>query len=153
MKGQSAALTLAVLGTALFAVPGAASAAQAMKVPDAIWANGELFGTVLTPTSFKAPPSHSLDLLYNFEMSGLRGHRSVAESAPGDPTYDGGRWWVQKVAFTEMGRSTFDPDGDGVVNFELKSAADVLHYVSLGDLEIFATDVFFECPLLNPSGH
>ena len=148
MKGQSTALRLALIGAAFVALPGAATAARAMKVPDAVWANGELFATVLTSTSFNAPPPDSLDLLYNFDLSGLRGQRSIAESGPRDTTYNGGRWWVQRVAFTEMGKTTFDPDGDGIVNFELTSAADVLHYASLGLLEIFATNVFFECPLL-----
>ena len=150
MKTQPASSTLAILGTALLVtLPAAASAAGAMRVSNAIWADNELFSTILTPASFTAPPKDSVDLLYNFDMSGLRGQRSVAESAPGDPTYNGGRWWVQMVIFTDSGKALFDPDGDGAVNFELMSAADVLQHASLGHLEIFPTSVFFECPLLS----
>src|ERR687887_2063327 len=152
MKTQPASPTLAILGTALLAtLPAAASAAGAMRVSNAIWADNEIFSTILTPASFTAPPKDSVDLLYNFDMSGLRGQRSVAESMPGDPTYNGGRWWVQMVVFTDLGKSLFDPDGDGVANFELTNAADVLHHASLGHLEIIATKVFFECPLLKSS--
>jgi hypothetical protein len=149
MRRAFAPLSRILLGIALFAAPsGPAFAGRAMRVQNAIWADDRLFGTVLTPTSFQAPPSHSLDLLYDFGMSGLQGQRSVAESAPGDPTYNGGRWWVQMVVFTESGKSTFDPDGDGLVNVELTSASAVLQQASLGHLEIIATNVFFECPLL-----
>lgn len=149
MWKASPAVTAALAAAALLALPpSTARAGGAMKVNDALWANGALYGTVLTPTSFRSPPDHSLDLLYNFGMSGLQGQRSVAESAPGDPTYNGGRWWVQMVVFTETGRAIHDPDGDGVVNFELKSGQEVLHHAALGHLEIISTSTFFECPLL-----
>jgi hypothetical protein len=154
MKTDLARFSPGIVGAAVVAMLSVPAFADgAMKVQNAIWANDQLFGTVLTPASFNAPPSHSLDLLYNFDMSGLRGQRSVAESMPGDPTYNGGRWWVQMVVFTDLGKSLFDPDGDGVANFELTNAADVLHHASLGHLEIIATKVFFECPLLKSSPH
>jgi hypothetical protein len=132
----------------LAAAPVLTRAAGATKVEAAIWAHGELYDTVLTPTSFKAPPSHSVDLIYDFAMSGLQGQRSVSESAPGDPTYNGGRWSVQMVVFTAQGAAVHDPDGDGVVNFELMSAEEVLQQAALGHLEIFDSGVSFECPLL-----
>ena len=153
MKRQPASLTLTVLVAAFLAVlPAAASAAGAMRVSNALWADNELFSTILTPASFSAPPRHSVDLLYNFDMSGLRGQRSVAESAPGDPSYNGGRWWVQMVIFTESGKAIVDPDGDGVVDVEFKSAAEILQHAALGHIEIFPTSVFFECPLLRSAG-
>lgn len=141
-------VVLAGAAAPLLLSPSTARAGGATRVDDALWANGALWGTVLTPTSFRSPPDHSLDLLYNFDMSGLQGQRSVAESAPGDPTYDGGRWWVQMVVFTEAGKAVHDPDGDGVVNFELTSGQQVLQHAALGHLEILSTSTFFECPLL-----
>ncbi len=149
MNSRSASsLFLAFAASLLAAAPVLTRAGSATKVKGAIWANGALYDTVLTPTSFKAPPSHSVDLLYNFGMSGLQGQRSVSESAPGDPTYNGGRWWVQMVVFTAQGAAVHDPDGDGIVNFELMSAAEVLQHAALGHLEIFDAGVYFECPLL-----
>lgn len=122
--------------------------AAAVKIDAAIWADGKLFGTVATPTSFKVHPDHSLDLIYSFSMSGLQGQRSVAESRPGDRDFNGGRWWVQMAVFTPQGIAALDQDGDGVIDHELTGDAEVLEQVSLGNLEVFATETFFECPLL-----
>jgi hypothetical protein len=109
--------------------------------------NGELYDTVITPTSFTAPPEQSTDIIYSFMMSGLSGQRSVAESAPGDPDYNGGRWDVQMVVFTDLGRTVHDPDGDGLVNFELVSEEEVLTHEALGHLEINEANFYFVCPL------
>ena len=127
-------------------VPGFAD--RAVKVENAIWANSNLYGTVLTDTSFNAPPAGSTDTLYNFGMSGLGGQRAVSESAPGDSDYNGGRWSVKAVVFTDQGKAVHDPDGDGMVNFELKSAEDVLHHEALGHIVIMDTGIYFECPLI-----
>jgi hypothetical protein len=120
----------------------------AMRVSEAVWANGELYDTILTPASFVAPPEHSTDTLYDFGMSGLMGQRAVADSAPGDKSYNGGRWSVKKVVFTEQGLEAHDPDDDGYVNFELDTAEDVLFHEGLGHLNIMDTTIYFECPLL-----
>ena len=125
-----------------------ALAAGAQRVEDALWGDGVTWDTVLTPASFKQPPSHSVDMLYNFGMSGLMGQRAVSSNVPGDREYNGGRWWVQMVVFTEQGLEAHDPDGDGHVNFELTSADEVLAHVELGHIEIFETSVYFECPLI-----
>ena len=127
-------------------VPGFAD--RAVKVENAIWANSNLYGTVLTDTSFNAPPAGSTDTLYNFGMSGLGGQRAVSESAPGDTDFNGGRWSVKAVMFTDQGKAVHDPDGDGMVNFELKSAEDVLHHEALGHIVIMDTGIYFECPLI-----
>ncbi len=127
---------------------GTATAGGAMRVSEALWANGELYDTVITPATFVSPPAHSTDLLYNFGMSGLGGQRAVSESAPGDPDYNGGRWDVQMVVFTEEGIEAQDPDGDGTVNFELTSAEQVLEHEALGHIMINEANFYFECPLL-----
>lgn len=123
-------------------------AAPATRVAGAIWANGALYDTVLTPTSFNLPPLHSTDVIFSFMMSGLQGQRSVAEAAPKDRNYNGGRWAVKMVTFTDLGKAVHDPDGDDSVNFELKSAADVFAHEALGHLIIMDTTIYFECPLL-----
>lgn len=123
-------------------------AAQATRVSGALWANDELFDTILTDTSFHLPPTQSTDVLYNFMMSGLRGQRSVSESGPGDRNFNGGRWSVKVVVFTEAGKAVHDPDRDGIVNFELTNAEAVLAHQALGHLDIMDTSIYFECPLL-----
>jgi hypothetical protein len=122
--------------------------AQATIVSDAIWVDGQLYGTVITPTFFMDPPEHSTDIIYSFMMSGLEGQRSVAESAPGDPDYNGGRWDVHMVVFTDpQGLMAHDPDGDGMANFELMSEEEVLYHVGLGHLVITPANFYFVCPL------
>ena len=125
-----------------------AMAAPATRVSEAIWANDKLYDTVVTDTSFHLPPLQSTDVLYNFMMSGLMGQRLVSASAPGDRDYNGGRWSVKVVAFTDSGKVAHDPDNDGVANFELTNEEDILDHQSLGHLEIIDTSVYFECPLL-----
>jgi hypothetical protein len=123
-------------------------AAGATRVEDAVWGDGVTWDTVLTPTSFTQPPSHSVDLLYDFSMSGLTGQRAVSDAVPGDPDYNGGRWWVQMVVFTEQGLEAHDPDGDGEANFELTSSDEVETHIGLGHIETFQTSTYFACPLL-----
>lgn len=133
-----------------------AFAAPATRVSDALWANDKLFDTVLTDTSFHLPPLHSTDVLYNFGMSGLMGQRAISASAPGDRDYNGGRWSVKVVVFTDEGKAVHDPDHNGLVNFELTSEDAVLAHQALGHLDIIETSIYFECPLLprkNTPGH
>ena len=122
----------------------------ATRVENAIWSHDVLYDTVVTQNSFTSPPGHTVDKIFSFSMSGLQGQRSVSEAAPGDTDYNGGRWWVQMVVFTQTGLDAHDPDGDGFVNFELSNAEDVLHHRDLGHLEIYETSIYFSCPL-NPS--
>jgi len=136
-----------VLGWAATLVPSAA-AAPAIRAAQAVWANDALYDVVVTDTNFRSPPGHSLDVLFNFGMSGLTGQRSVSESAPGDPDYNGGRWAVTPVEFTELGKMIHDPDGDGQVDFELTNAEQVLHHAEIGHLIIHPPVRYFECPLL-----
>lgn len=117
-------------------------------VENAIWANGELYGTVVTPTSFKNPPPRSTDIIYSFGMNELQGQRSVSEAAPGDRDYNGGRWSVHFAFFTTLGESIHDADGDGIVDFELTNAEEVLAHEALGHLEIVDANFYFVCPLL-----
>lgn len=125
-----------------------ANADRATKTADAIWAEDQLFGTVVTDTSFKSPPAQSTDALFNFAGSGLSGQRGVSEAAPGNPGFNGGRWHVYAATFTDLGRSIHDPDGDGSVNFELTNAESVLEHAAMGHIVIEDTGIFFVCTLL-----
>jgi hypothetical protein len=106
------------------------------------------YGTVGTPAVFMDPPEGTTDTLYNFQMSGLDGQRAISDAAPGDPDFNGGRWAVVPVTFTELGMAVHDPDGDGEVNFELTSADQVHEHVGLGHVVLEPTTIYFECPLL-----
>ncbi len=53
------------------------------------------------------------------------------------------------MIFTEAGLAAHDPDGDGVVNFELKSDGMLMAHAGLGHVIISADYVAqFECPLI-----
>jgi hypothetical protein len=123
----------------------------AVRVKDAIWAEGNLYATTVTTNSFKVHPDQSLDTIYSFGMSGLEGQRSVSEAGPGSTDYNGGRWHVIMAIFTDQGKAIHDPDGDGIVNFELTTAEMVLHHVDLGHIVLMPTDIYFSCPLSGPS--
>jgi hypothetical protein len=141
-------IVVAALAIGVGALQASAAEAGGLRVEQAIWAEGQLYGTVLTPTAFVSPPVHSTDALYNFSMSGLSGQRSVSESSPGDPDYNGGRWSVKMVVFTPQGKTVHDPDGDGAINIELTSVSQVHEQETLGNLTIFDTTTYFECPML-----
>jgi hypothetical protein len=146
-KSVSVIALIVVMASAMEAASDKAK--PALRVDDVIWANGDIYSTILTQNSFKMPPMHSVDILFNFAESGLSGQRPVSDAAPGDQHYNGGRWAVYLVKFTPSGMAAHDPDGDGVVDFELKSAEMVHHHAAvLGHLEIIPADVYFSCPLV-----
>jgi len=150
MRRKGIAVLLALLAVPMLAT--AVYAGGAALVPAAIWAHGELYDTVITPTTFVAPPAQSTDTIYSFMMSGLLGQRSVADGAPGDPEFNGGRWDVQMVTFTPLGVEVHDQNDDGYVDFELVTEEDVLEHEILGHLVINDANFYFECPMLPRRG-
>jgi hypothetical protein len=121
------------------------AAAQAKVIPDAIWCDGELFGVTITPQD--VPIEGPFDVIYPFGDSGLLGQRSISDAKPGDPDYNGGRWEVKPVTFTAAGLDAFDQDEDGVVDYELKSDAEIAVAVAMGYLTIGDPVRYFVCPL------
>lgn len=147
MKRYKYAVFLGIVGLFLTLMVPTAAAARATRAEEALLADGTAWDTILTSATFKPPNNlKSVDKLFVF--TNLGGQRPVAEAAPYEKDYNGGRWWVHEVTFTELGLSIHDPDGDGIANFELTSDDAVLHHMMLGHLTITPTETFFECPLL-----
>lgn len=105
-----------------------------------VYADGEAFGTKGT-TSLPAPTeanAQSYDLIFAF-TNGAEGQLAVAEAAPGNPNYNGGRWsaysatWIENLPHPKI---------------VLTSYADVLFHVSLGHIIIENAHSYFQCPLL-----
>lgn len=92
-----------------------------------IWADGELFATVGTPTQFE-PGQGPFDIL--FQGNFKDGIGAISESKPGDRDYNGGRWEVWQL---KEGVATDYTDVD--------SADDL----DINDFE--PAGVYFECPL------
>jgi len=141
------------LGLLIALQASTALAAPAQRVDEAIWVHDELYGTIGTDTNFKSPPEHSTDVIFAFMDDELGGQHSVAEYAPGDPEYNGGRWDLMTVIFTDAGREYFDTNGDGLVDSELTNAEDVLDAAEMGLLVITEPGVYFECPLRPRPSH
>lgn len=117
------------------AAPGFSRAGGADFRPNAVYADGELFGTIiLGPLEVTEQNRHSFDLLYRIE-----GQQSVGEAAPG-PGYNGGRW-------IQVPTEWLVPEGERPL---LTSAADVLQAEADGLLTIGAEnwDTAFLCPLI-----
>jgi hypothetical protein len=94
----------------------------------AFYVDGALYRTVATPTDLSrtGAPAHSFDIIYSLGGS----QPDVAEAAPGDADYNGGRWMVHAISFNTSYAATLaahDLDGDGVFD----SDAEILS--ALGD--------------------
>lgn len=144
--------TLVIVLTLSLAVvtPALANAGKPSFTPN-LWADGRQFGTKGAAV-LPAPNGNNLqsfDKLFVITNSNNpEGQMPVAEAAPGNPYYNGGRWYTHTVTWTEAGLSAH-----GTVPV-LKSYADVMFHYQLGHLDItpgtFAggPPAFFECPLL-----
>jgi len=99
------------------------------------WVDGELFGGVVTPATFK-PESDPFDELYTGGNGFKDGVPLISESKPGDQDYNGGRWHLNVL------KDDVDPDKYA----NATSDADL----DLSDFE--PMDQYFECPLLPRRG-
>jgi hypothetical protein len=110
----------------------------------AFYVNGQLYGTVNTPTdlSTTGAPDHSFDTIYDF--GGLQ--PNVATAAPGDPGFNGGRWRVHALSFANYPAavSQFDTNASG--NFD--SASEVEAALAAGAATDTGVVKSFECPVI-----
>jgi hypothetical protein len=120
------------------------AAAQQPNFGPAIYADGKVWGTKGL-SDLPQPDANmlqSFDKLYKFSNGNNSDQLAVADAAPGNPKFHGGRWWVQTVEWTA---EAFDVYGTVPL---LKSLDDVMAQYTLGYLTITPTSTFFECPLL-----
>jgi hypothetical protein len=127
---------LAASAALLLTIGAGAVSASGLGPPHvAFFADGDLYRTVGTPTDFSATgaPAGSYDAIFVF----ADGATPVAEAKPGDRDYNGGRWRVYSVTWT-----------DPMDAKQLTSAEEVAMYEGMGKLTIAATAVAFECPVI-----
>lgn len=130
-----------LMAAAAIALPAAASAGVSGP---AFSVDGVLYRTVGTPTDLSGTgaAAHSFDTIYDF--GGLQ--MNVAEAAPGDRDYNGGRWMVHALSFADYDAAVAAADANGSGNFD--SDAEVLAAIDAG----LATDLGavrqFECPAI-----
>lgn len=127
LAGAGLALSIAVAPVAAKGPPGIG-----------FYVDGSLYRTVGTPTDFSATgaPAHSFDTIYALGGSLM----NVADAAPGDRDFNGGRWQVVPVTWI----------ADAV---QLTSAEQVLAYADAGMLTIGAPVKWFECPVIPLQGN
>ena len=115
----------------------------------ALYGDGEIWGTKAAAAipAPKGKNNKSFDKLF-VVINGAPGQLPVAEAAPRNPAYNGGRWFTHTVMWTDAGMDSHDPLP------VLMSYGDVQFHQSLGDLAIApgspnpAVPDYFECPLL-----
>lgn len=126
------------LFVAMLALAVAAPAMAAKGQPTfgaAIYADGHAWGTKGNGP-LPAPNGHndqSFDKLYQ-----VPGQMPVSEAGPGNPMYNGGRWWTVQVEWTASEHEV------------LTSYTDVMAAIATGDLKYAAVQspAYFQCPLL-----
>ena len=121
----------------------------------ALWGDGAVWGTKGT-TTLPAPNDHNLQsfdkLLVITNSNNPQGQLPVAEAAPRNPDYSGGRWFTHTVEWTAAG---FQDHGIVPV---LSSYQQILVHQDLGHLIITpgsfpgGPPVYFQCPLLPAKG-
>lgn len=132
-------MTFVVVLSLIVAVP-AFSAPGAPDFSAGVYADGEAFGTKGT-ADLPAPNgknNQSFDQIFVF-TNGAAGQLPVAEAAPGNPMYNGGRWaaisatWIDDLPHPKP---------------VLKSYAEVMFHVGLGHIILEDANTYFQCPLL-----
>lgn len=128
-------LTLAFL-IALLVISVVPALADGPNFGPAIYADDQVWGTKGT-ADLPAPNgnnSQSYDGLFRF-TNGVEGQLAVAEAAPNNPNYNGGRW----IAY----------DTTWVGTPELVTSYDqLMDLVQAGELTITESGDYFQCPLL-----
>ena len=145
----AAAATMAVSAAVLPAQadpptdPGPSDGAQVVR-GTAFYVDGEQYRTVLTPRDLpRKAPEHSFDVLYNFGSA----QPGVAEAAPGQGGYNGGRWIVNAVDYAagwEQYADGMSADGEQVfVSDEAVEAA-----IAAGAVTVVEDVRRFVCPVI-----
>ncbi len=134
MKKKILALTFVV---ALLIVSVVPAFANAPNFGEAIYADDAAWGTKGT-ADLPAPTDNnrqSFDGLFKFPGDAADGQLAVAEAAPGNPHYNGGRWIEYNVTWNTTP--------------ELVTSYAQLHALEQdGAVTIEATGNYFQCPLL-----
>jgi hypothetical protein len=135
---------MAVLTVALAAVVMSAGIARAGVSGPALYVDGQLYRTVGTPTDFSrtGAPAHSFDTIYEF--FGLQ--QNVATAAPGDHGYNGGRWMVHGLSFSDYPAAVAAHDANGSGN--LDSDEEVAAALASGAASDIGIVKMFECPVI-----
>jgi len=115
----------------------------------AFYVDAVRYRTVGTPTDLSrtGAPASSFDTLYDF--GGLQ-PLNVATAAPGDRDYNGGRWQIHGLRFTDYAAAVAEFDTNGSGDFD--SDAEVMAALSAGAATDTGIVMSFVCPVIKLSG-
>ncbi len=142
---------LSILSSAALLAAVTYAAAQQPNFSPAIYGDGKVWGTkavtVLPSPNPNAQNHQSFDKLFVIGNSNNPAAQlPVSEAAPGNPYYNGGRWFTHTVEWTQTAFGAL-----GTVPI-LTSYGDILQYESIGYLTITpgspGPPLYFLCPLL-----
>ena len=143
---RRALFTALAAGILLVATASVAGAAGAGGVTGpSFYVDGTLYQTVGTPTDLSGSggPASSFDTIYQF--FGVQPY-NVATAAPGDAGYNGGRWLVHGLTFTNYAAAvaTYDTNASG----DFDSEAEVLAAIAGGAATDTGIIKSFVCPVI-----
>jgi hypothetical protein len=119
-------VSLVAAGVGVFAT----ARAQLGPPGGTIYANDRMFRTVATPTNL--PDHGTFDTIYVLG----NGLANVADAAPGDRAFNGGRWEVRMVTFLTITPTQFT------------NATDLEAAAMRGEISIGPVVKRFECPMI-----
>jgi len=143
---RRALITALAAGILLVVSAPVAGAAGAGGVTGAsFYVDGTLYRTVGTPTDLSGTggPASSFDTIYQF--FGVQPY-NVATAAPGDAGYNGGRWLVHGLTFTNYAAAVAAYDTNASGDFD--SEAEVLAAIAGGAATDTGIIKSFVCPVI-----
>ena len=143
---KRALFTAIVAGLVLVGSASLAGAAGAGGVTGpSFYVDGTLYRTVGTPTDLSGTgaPASSFDTIYEF--FGAQPF-NVATAAPGDPGYNGGRWMVHGLMFSDYDAAVaaFDANDSG----DLDSDEEIAAALAAGAATDIGVVKSFVCPVI-----
>jgi hypothetical protein len=142
---RKALVTAFVAAAAVMAFAGSAMGNGSGGVSGpSFYVDGQLYRTVGTPTDLSntGAPAQSFDTIYEF--FGLQ--PNVATAAPGDPGYNGGRWRVQGLQFSNYPAAVAQFDTNGSGNFD--NDEEIAAALAAGAATDIGVVKSFECPAI-----
>jgi hypothetical protein len=114
----------------------------------AFYVDGAVYRTVGTPTDLSGTraPDDTFDVLYDLGGAQL----NVAEAAPGDSDYNGGRWRVHAIAFRTSYATSLaahDLNGNGVFDSEAEILSALADPGTTGASDLGVVQSFV-CPVI-----
>jgi hypothetical protein len=142
MQRRILTILTALVAAGVVVTAGLAAGSGGVSGP-AFYVDGQLYRTVATPTALPASaPAHSFDVIYEF--FGVQ--TNVAEAAPGDRDYNGGRWMVHGLSFADYDAAVAAFDANGSRDFD--SAEEVQRAIAAGAATDQGVIKRFVCPAI-----